>query len=63
MEFSPPESLLEDGQQLAAKQAAEPVHRQEEVRLACDPARVIQGQSARWDQTMQVGMRRRFWLR
>ena len=56
MEFSPPESLLEEGQQLAAKQAAKPVHWQEEAGLACDPARVIQGQSARRNQAVQVGM-------
>jgi len=49
-------SLLQKGQYLAAEHAAEHVHRQKEVGLGCDPAGVIESQSAGRNETVQVRM-------
>ena len=55
-EFSFLISLLEGGQHLAAKQAAEYAHRQEETGSAVDPAGVIESEPTGGDEAMQVRM-------
>ena len=49
-------SLLEEGQQLAAEEAAEHAHGQKEPASSWDPAGVVEGETAAGDETMEVGM-------
>ena len=49
-------SVLEEGQHLAAEHAAEHMHGQKEVGPGCDPAGVIESQTAGGNETVQMRM-------
>jgi hypothetical protein len=55
-EFTLTEGFLQTGHELAAKDPAQYLHRQEERIARVDPMLVIERQTTRWDHTMNVRM-------